>query len=311
MYFKLLILAVLFFSGCSEVDSEKLKALNSDKEKMSEHNETNITEKSLDTILKVEENITQEQDILTIIEKNTIPPLEKNVTDTNISILPIVKTNLNPEQKYKLALAEIQKDIKLAQTSIDHNIAIATLQNDQRQEIKIKEIQKELEVSKNSAQNRLDLAKLELQKAQDIEKTKQLTFANTHQKELEEAKNKQILAQEEEQNRVLLKQKELEFYKIAAAIIGFLLLMVLLIFYFLRKSAQDKKAKIHQDELNQQMQFKVMEEQGKNLDKMLEIVTSKELSSNVEKEILNSIKESQKKTLIFEEKPKRGLIFRR
>jgi hypothetical protein len=59
------------------------------------------------------------------------------------------------------------------------------------------------------------------------------------------------------------------------------------------------------------MQLKILEQQGKNFDKMLEIVSSRDLSESVEKELLSNIRDSQKKTLIFDEKPKRGLIFRK
>jgi hypothetical protein len=54
----------------------------------------------------------------------------------------------------------------------------------------------------------------------------------------------------------------------------------------------------------------MIEQQGKNLNKMLEVVTTQGISKDVEKEILEAIKESQQKNLIFNT-PKKGLIFRR
>ena len=75
--------------------------------------------------------------------------------------------------------------------------------------------------------------------------------------------------------------------------------------------SEDNKLKMNEDELTHKMQLKMLEHQSQNFDKMLELVSSGKLSENVEKELLANIKDSQKKTLIFDEKPKKGLIFRR
>ncbi len=328
MYKKLIILAAfLLLSGCEKVDKDKLKAMNN------QEIEQNITKTDLKSVIKVEENITNEknkklakieqnltkmiqtlkvnEDVLPSIQDNTTIIEAKPILEANITLPPSIKADITPEQKYLLALEKIQKDILLAKDSSNHQLAIATLTNEKQRAIKIKELEQELEISKNNAQNRLELAKLELIKTQEKEKTKQTLQDKMQEKELQKIKNEQILAQNLEQNRVLLKKEELGIYKIVAVIVGFLIMLVLLIYYLLKQSSQDKKAKLAEDERKQLMNFKIMEEQGKNLDKMLEIITTKDVSNSVEKEILNSIKESQKKTLIFEERPKKGLIFRR
>ncbi len=328
MYKQIFILITfLFLTGCEKVDKKELQALNSLQEEENTTKialetvikvEKNTTKESNETVLKIEENLSKEihslkvnPDVLPIVESNETLVNPEPILEANTTLPAIIKTDITAEQKYLLALEKIQKDIKLAQDSSNHQLAIATLYSEKEREIKIKELEKELEVSKSAAINKLEIAKLELQKTQEIEKTKQTLQSKMQEKELEKIKNEQTLAQNLEKNRLLLKLQELEVYKIVIAMIGFLILIGLLIFYILRQSTQDKKAKLIEDEQKQLMNFKIMEEQGKNLDKMLKLITEKELSNNVEKEILNSIKESQKKTLIFEERPKKGLIFRR
>ncbi len=290
MYIKLSILVLfLLLSGCEKVDKDELKALNNLQV------EKNSTKEPSEKISKIEENLTK-----TVVQDNTTIVENRPILEENITLPAVVKTDFTTEQKYFLSLESIEKDIKLAQDSSNYQLAIATLESE-----------KELQLNKNDAQNKIDLAKIELQKIEEKEKSKQTLQQKTQEKELQKINNNQILAQELEQNRVLLKKEELEIYKIVVAIVGFLIMVILLIFYLLRKSAQDKKAKLAEDEQKQKMNFKIMEEQSKNLDKMLQVITQKDLSNSVEKEILNTIKESQKRTLIFEEKPKKGLIFRR
>lgn len=286
MYIKLSILVLfLLLSGCEKVDKDELKALNN----------LQVEKNSTKTILKVEENLTK-----TVVKDNTTIVENRPILEENITLPTVVKTDFTTEQKYFISLEQIEKDIKLAQDSSNHQLAIATLASE-----------KELQLNKNDAQSRVDLAKIELQKIQEKESSKQSLQYKMQEKELQKINNDQILAQELEQNRVLLKKEELEIYKIVVAIVGFLIIVILLIFYLLRKSAQDKKAKLAEEEQKQKMNFKIMKEQSKNLDKMLQVITQKDLSNNIEKEILNTIKESQKRTLIFEERPKKGLIFRR
>ncbi len=299
IYSKLLIVIVLFFSGCGGADIEELKALNAPKDKNYSSISPNNTEIVQSTAIaqktaEVGKKITKVNSTSPIPTKEPIPTqLIKKLTDKEI--------------KYKLALEKIKKEMELTTSNSNFKLSLTQLENQKEIDLKTAE----LSLAKLDMENKLELARIELEKAKEEEKTKQLAQTQENQKEIEIAKTKQAIAQDEEKNRALQIKENMEFYKIVAAIVGILLIFTLLIIYLLKRRKEANIAKREENELKQKMQFKIMEEQSKNLDKMLEIVKSKDLSQSVEKEILSTIKESQKRTLIFEEKPKKGLIFRK
>lgn len=234
--------------------------------------------------------------------------VESNSTsEAAVSGKPAIKIFNEQEHKYKLALEELQKKIELAKVDSSLEIELAKLEQDKIALLKAKE----LELAKSEAEQKVALARIKLDQTQTLERTKQMQHSGNREKALQESSHAQEIAKIQEHNRVMLDQKRLELYKIAAVIAGILLLLILMIFFLLRRGTQESKVKMHEDELNQQLQLKMLEQQGKNLEKMLEIVASKDLNKSVEKELLLTIKDSQKKTLIFDEKPKRSLIFRK
>jgi len=299
MYFKLLVVVVLFFSGCGGANIEELKALNASKDQNYSNIEINDT-KIVQSVITPQKIVEVEKNITNVNSTSPIPTQEPIQT-------PLIKELTEKEIKYKLALEEIKKEMELTNANSNFKLSLTELENQKEIDLKTAE----LSLAKLNMENKLELAKIELDKAREEEKTKQLAQTQEHQKEIEIAKTKQAIAQDEEKNRALQIKENMELYKIVVAIVGILLIFTLLLIYLLKRRKQVNIAKKEEDELKQKMQFKIMEEQSKNLDKMLEIVKSKDLSQSVEKEILSTIKESQKKTLIFEEKPKKGLIFKR
>ncbi|MCH9812647.1 MAG: hypothetical protein K0U47_01750 [Epsilonproteobacteria bacterium] len=347
MYIKLALIAAIL-SGCGEVDREALKAMNAPKNTTITKIESNLTKPKLlpqsdavvkkvsvvvpkevnksVTLLKTVEKASQEnvtdtftfaktfepqkveppQSKETALKSSTLVSIEQNKTVA----LPVVRATKKFDaevEKYTLALQELEKKIALAKLDTSHELSLAKLEQEKVVLLKGKEI----ELAKAKRAQEVALAKIALEKTQTIERTKQMQHENNRQNVLTQNKQAQEIAKIQEHNHMMLTQKKLELYKIAAVVIGILLLLILMIFFLLRRGAQESKVKMHEDSLNQQLQLQMLEQQGKNLDKMLEIVASKEISKSVEKELLLTIKDSQKKTLIFDEKPKRSLIFRK
>jgi alpha-glucosidase (family GH31 glycosyl hydrolase) len=304
MNFKNLMLVSLLFVGCGEVDKDALKAMNGYAKKVVVEKditkEVAIKKVSKALLPKVEVVVPKKPEKLKYTFENEFKT-EKNVL-TKEPIKDIVKVvetepkkELSVSEKFAIALKEIKSKESIAFKKSEDALSLAKLEGIQKQLLKTKE----LEISKTKNEAKVTVANLELKKTKESEKTNQLKDKFTYQKTLLKDKNTFVIS-----------EKRLELYKIMAGVVGFLLFLLLLIYYFTRRKTEANRVKIHEDKLAHKMQLKMIEQQGKNLNKMLEVVTTQGISKDVEKEILEAIKESQQKNLIFNT-PKKGLIFRR
>jgi len=294
MSVKSLILVVLLLSGCGDVNKTELKALNGYATKAEVNKNDKIFKLvPLVDVVKTEIN-TSEPKVTSIKELNQTIPV------TLIAEKPVKSS----DARFKLALKQIQKEKELKeQAKRAFELSVVKVNNEHILNLKSKDI----ELSKAAVDGKVSMAEIELKKILESEKTKQLIQNQTHSEALLENKNRY----EQDKRDALFAKDELEFYKIIAAIVGFLLLLLIFVIYFFKKMGEVNKLKMNENELTHQMQLKMLEHQSQNFDKMLELVSSGKLSENVEKELLGNIRDSQKKTLIFDEKPKKGLIFRR
>jgi hypothetical protein len=302
MIYKILVLAVLFLSGCGEVDKDELKALNKPvKIKQSKNISIEINSSLNQDEVKAVSAVREKQSIKK--EENTTQALLVPVKQDILSLAPVKQTEMSADEKYKLALVQIRKERETAIDESKLELSLAKLEQAQKLSIKEKELQMSLAKTKST----VDIANIELKKIQENEKTKQLAQTQMHTETLIENENKKLL----EEKKLILNKEQLDFYKIAAAVIAFLIFLSIMIYYFIKKRSSENELKMHEDELSYQLQMKMVEQQSKNIDKMLEIVTNNDLSKNVQKELLYAIKESQKKTFVFDQKPRKGLIFRK
>jgi hypothetical protein len=289
MSYKLLILLVFIFSGCEEVNKEELRALNNYSKKV----EINSTQKK--SLIVVEKS-------LPVAIKKEVKSVENNET----LVVPVVKVKPTDtsNKRFKLALAQIQKDRELEkQKEKDFQLSVIKLTNDKELMLKAKDI----DFRKTEVDGNIALAEIELKKLQEGEKTKIFVQKQTHDEALLENKNRY----EKDKRDALFAKEELDFYKIVAAIVGFLFLILIFVSYIFKSMKEKNIVKMSENELSHNMQLKMLEIQSKNFDKMLDLVSSGKLSENVEKELLSNIRDSQKKTLIFDQKPKKGLIFKK
>ena len=82
---------------------------------------------------------------------------------------------------------------------------------------------KDIELSKTEVDSKVSSAEIELKKMIESEKTEQLVQSQTHAEVLLENKNRY----EKDKLDASLTKDRLEFYKIGAAVIGFLLLLLI------------------------------------------------------------------------------------
>jgi hypothetical protein len=301
MIYKILIVFATLFVGCGEVDKEELKALNAplaNKQKKSISFEVNSSLKDKKVVADTKK---VKLDIAPVVSEKSILKKEKK-SSSQVMPIAVAKSEISAEDKYKLALVQIRKERETAMAESELELSLAKLENTQKLLLK----EKELELSRTKAKSEVDIARMDLMKVKEGEKTKQLIQTQTHTEALIDSANKKEL----DEKKILLDAQQLRFYKIAAAILAFLIFLFLLLDYFSKKRANENRLKMHEDELSYKLQMQMVEHQSKNIDKMLEIVTNQDLAKNVQKELLYAIKESQKKTFVFDKKPKRSLIFR-
>ncbi len=293
MRIKSLILVILLLSGCGDVNKSELKALNGYSTKVELNADRTFKLVPLAEVIKSEINASKLQ-VTAMTELN----------ETIQAPVVVVKPVQSSDTRFKLALKQIQKNKELKeQANREFELSVTKVANEHILNLKSKDI----ELNKAEVDSKVSIAEIELKKMLESEKTEQLVQSQTHAEALLENKNRY-----EQGNRDAISTKDrLEFYKIGAAAIGFLFLLLILVIYLYKRIIAENKLKMNENELTHKMQLKMLEHQSQNFDKMLELVSSGKLSENVEKELLGNIRDSQKKTLIFDEKPKKGLIFRR
>jgi len=291
MSYKFLILFILLFAGCDGVNKEELRALNAHIDKSDIKVQEKIltfAEKSLPTVIKP----TDSKDIAKKIEPVV-------VSEKTLKIVP----KYDSVKRFKLALAQIKKEKELKEKqNREFQLSVIKLANENELKLKLKDI----DLKKAEVDGSIALAEVELEKVKESEKTKLRSSELTHREVLLQSRNKF----EKDKQDAIFEKDRLEFYKIVAAILGFVLLIYLVASYLFKSFKEKNRVTISENELTHKMQLKMLEIESKNFDKMLDLVSSGNLPENVEGELLLNIKESQSKRVLIEQKRKRGLVFR-
>ncbi len=184
-----------------------------------------------------------------------------------------------------LSACKVDQDELKALNNIEKNSAKTStkLSSDQKYDLKKDEINKEVKIAKINADSTLEITKINAQNS--IEKTK-------IEKEI-------LLFQKEKQ--VEVEREKVELYKILIAVFALIIFVGLTIMYFINK-------RNNQTKLDMQMQ----EHHNQRVDKILDIVSSGNVSKNVEKGLLEVLKHANSSLKAIEDKSSKlkRLIFK-
>jgi hypothetical protein len=210
--------------------------------------------------------------------------------------------------QYILAQEQIQKDLKIVELENTSRLAIAQVESDKMKLLKEKELVATLETSKLEH----DLKSKEI--ATDLEKSKISKVIKEQElsNKLEQIKLQNELSLEEQKNDALISHEKMGLYKIIMMVAAALILITLFMVYFISKRNREMKLQLQEKEILKEREMQVLEHQNQRVNKMLEIVSSQSLSENVERELLDSIKDANKTIWMFEDGKgsKKGLIFK-
>jgi preprotein translocase subunit SecG len=249
-------------------------------------------------------------------EKST--PLSAKSVNVKEALASLSAANNTPERKrkddtaftnqYILAQEQIQKDLKIVELESTSRLAIAQVESDKMKLLKEKELEATLETSKLEH----DLKSKEI--ATDLEKSKISKVIKEQElsNKLEQIKLQNELSIEEQKNEALISHEKMGLYKIIMMVAAALILITLFMVYFISKRNREMKLQLQEKEILKEREMQVLEHQNQRVNKMLEIVSSQNLSENVEKELLDSIKDANKTIWMFEDGKgsKKGLIFK-
>jgi hypothetical protein len=328
-----LIIVGLFFIGCGgDVHEVKPGSGNSALQK-------SMGVKTVDKVLfpkakkledkneTIESNITHEVAPLEVLApevndttQNIIVSKEVNVSK-NISVQEALATFLAPKEKrvdkseevaftnqYILAQEEIQRDLKIAELESTSKLAIAQVESDKMKLLKEKELEATLATTKLQHDLKSKEIATELEKSKISKVIKEQELSN----KLEQIKLQNELSLEEQKNDALISHERMDLYKIIMIVVAALILITLFMVYFISKRNREMKLKLQEKEILKEREMQILEHQNQRVNKMLEIVSSQNLSENVERELLDSIKDANKTIWLIEDGKgsKKGLIFK-
>ncbi len=305
-------------------------------------NETNTT-----VVIAAERNRTANEDFAAV-ETNLTMPVVVGGTETNGSgseTMKEIDKKSDQEQEredllkryasqkelleYDLALKKMQLETKLQQLKLENEKlkSLKTLDLQQRQrEVQLQNEKKayELQLAKLQEETRAKIAEIEAKKEREIAdlQAKQALRKAQIENELEEKRLQQHLAmakidrEAEAKRQTIAMQQAQQNQKVTMiliAVVAGLVLLGLLILYLLVRRNQQIKLRMHEEQLQKEKEMRMMEMQNQRINKMLDIVSSREkLPEKVEKELLSTIREGGGMRFVIDEDPKRKkrLIFR-
>ena len=118
---------------------------------------------------------------------------------------------------------------------------------------------------------------------------------------------------EEQKNEAVISHERMGLYKMIMMVASLLVLITLFMVYFISKRNRQMKMQLQENEILKEREMQILEHQNQRVNKMLEIVSGQNLSDNVEKELLESIKDANKTIWMVEDKKsgkKKGIIFK-
>ena len=256
----------------------------------------------------IESNVTQ-------VKSEPLKAKSIDVTEALASLAPVKKVQETKSKdeadftnQYILAQEQIQKDLKIAELESTSKLAIAQVESDKMKLLKEKELEATLVTSKLEHDLKSKEIATELEKSKISKVIKEQELSN----KLEQIKLQNELSLEEQKNDALISHEKMDLYKIIMMVAAALILITLFMVYFISKRNREMKLQLQEKEILKEREMQVLEHQNQRVNKMLEIVSSQNLSDNVERELLDSIKDANKTIWMFEDGKgsKKGLIFK-
>ncbi len=152
-----------------------------------------------------------------------------------------------------------------------------------------------LEIERLKSKSKIELAKIEAErekKVKEIEAQNAVKVASI---------NKDVALQNQKIQKEI-EEKRLEIFKIAIIVFGIILFLALLILYVINKKNRDLKLKLEEERIKKEKEMQLQEHQHQRVTKILDILSTKKLSPESEKEIINVLKESTKIQKVIESK---------
>ncbi len=165
--------------------------------------------------------------------------------------------------------------------------------NQEKKEVVV--VKKIDELEKQKLQNEQNIKKLELQNKQKLEEQKLKSIQKD--KELQQQRWKI-----ENQNRY-------KTYQIVIALIVLLLAILLFLIYFYKRKKTEHEILSDKEKFHREKDLELYKLQNERLEKIVDIVTTKDLSKENESKLLNIISEETRKTNIIEVEPKKKGLF--
>ena len=157
--------------------------------------------------------------------------------------------------------------------------AIITQKTDNEQKYKMQE----LEIN-----SKLELAKLDAEKEQNIKEIE-------YKKSIEEAKINRDIALQEQKNSAIIEEKKLNFFTIGLIVLAVIAVLILFVVIYINKKNRETKLKMQQEEIQKEKDLQQNEHYNQRINKMLDIVSTKDISENVENQLLSVLKDATTK----------------
>ncbi len=193
---------------------------------------------------------------------------------------------------------KVDKEELKALNKIDQNstqkVISQELSAQQKYELKKDEINKDVKIATINANSTIELAKINAQNSIDQAKI---------QKEIELHKDKQMVKIEQEQTKL---------YMIAIVVFALVIIIALIILYLINKKNNQTKLAIKEEEILKEQQMQLEAHRHESLKKILDIISSGNVSKNVEKGLLEALKHATSGMKTIEDKSSKfkKLIFK-
>ncbi len=217
-----------------------------------------------------------------LVKKSLFDGVKENKTIRNDSI----KKQLKVEAQDKV---KVKKDTKPLEQK--------------KQIVVIKKID---EVQKQKLQNEQKLKELEVQNKKEL---KELEFKNRQKLQENKIKLEEKEKEYNQQKWIFEKKSNYKLYQMIIALIAFLLLVLFLLYYFYKRKTTQSSHELEKEKFHREKDLELYKLQNERLEKIVDIVTTKDLSKENEGKLLNIISEETRKSSIVEVEPKKKGLF--
>ncbi len=200
----------------------------------------------------------------------------------------------NIQDQKQESIKSIPKD-KEVKKEIDKEIKKTNeLTAEQKYDLKKDEINKEVKLAKIKADSEIEIAKINTQNS--IETTK-------IQKEI---------ALKNQEQQIKIEKEKTKLYIIAIVVFAIVIIVALLIIYLINKRNNQTKLIMQEEEILKQKHMQAQEHRHESINKILDIISKGNVSKNVEKGLLEALKQATSSMKVIEDKSSKlkKLIFK-